>query len=92
MTNEQYNPCNCGSVDLSELKPYGVESVRCNECSVSLRKQDWNRIMCRSEYHKSLSKVWIHADKVPGESVVPTGNFLNALDEAKDILDKDRSL
>lgn len=92
MTNEQYNPCNCGSVNLVELSPYGVETVRCNECNVSLRKQDWNRIMCRSEYHKALMKVWIHSDKSPGESVVPTDNLLSALDEAKDTLDEDRSV
>ena len=86
-----HNPCNCGSADLSTLSPYGVETVRCNECNASLREQDWDRIMCRSEYHKALTKVWIHTDKVPGESVVPTDNFLDALDNAKDILDKDRS-
>lgn len=39
------NPCNCGSRDIKQYNPYGVESVRCNECHVSLRLVDWNRIM-----------------------------------------------
>lgn len=86
------NPCNCGSTDLATLNPYGVETVRCNECNVSLRGEDWNRIMCRSEYHRALMKVWIHADKVPGEIVAPTERFLSALNEAKDTLDEDRAV
>lgn len=40
--------CCCGSTNLKELAPYGVESVQCQDCKVSLRKQDWNRVMPKS--------------------------------------------
>ncbi|MEH6578608.1 MAG: hypothetical protein V7731_16220 [Amphritea sp.] len=42
---EKFTPCCCGSTDLKELKPYGIESVQCSYCHVSLLKQDWNRVM-----------------------------------------------
>ncbi|WP_432473361.1 hypothetical protein [Amphritea sp. HPY] len=45
MNSEELSNCCCGSTNLKELKPYGIESVQCRDCHVSLRKQDWNRVM-----------------------------------------------
>lgn len=35
-------PC-CGSVDTKRYEPYGIKSVRCNDCHASLRECDWQR-------------------------------------------------
>lgn len=38
-------PCVCGSNNIKQYTPYGVESVHCKDCFVSLRLVDWNRVM-----------------------------------------------
>jgi len=45
--NDNLKPCVCGCADIKELNPYGVSSVQCKNCHVSLRQEDWNRIMSR---------------------------------------------
>lgn len=77
---DQLNPCCCGSTNLKELKPYGVESVQCQECHVSLRKQDWNRVM----WNQPIVK-YIGFDPAKGYKVVPitpTDEMLDAASKA----------
>jgi len=42
---DQLKPCCCGSTNLKPLSPYGVQSIQCRDCHVSLRAEDWNRVM-----------------------------------------------
>ena len=45
-TSTTFKPCPCcGSTNLVEYNPYGIESVRCGDCHVSLRKVDWLRLL-----------------------------------------------
>lgn len=45
----ELKPCPfCGSTNIKRYTPYGVESVHCKDCHVSLRLVDWNRVMSRS--------------------------------------------
>jgi len=43
--SEELKPCCCGSTNLRPLSPYGVQSIQCRDCHVSLKAEDWNRVM-----------------------------------------------
>ena len=43
--SEELKPCCCGSTNLRPLSPYRVQSIQCRDCHVSLRAEDWNRVM-----------------------------------------------
>lgn len=88
MTN---NPCNCGSTDLTRFKPYNLDTVRCNECHVHLREKDWNRIMCRSEYHGVLADLAGVADSIDDNTAIDTPIELTyTLDIAKFTISRSR--
>jgi len=45
--SEELKPCCCGSKNIRPLSPYGVQSIQCRDCHVSLKAEDWNRVMDR---------------------------------------------
>lgn len=44
----ELKPCCCGSTNIKQYNPYGVDSAHCKDCFVSLRLVDWNRVMSKS--------------------------------------------
>lgn len=81
---EKLSSCCCGSANLKELKPYGIVSVQCRDCHVSLRKQDWNRVM---EPHNPLQHMLNNRLVPPGKAVISKSTLMTWYDTLQEALE-----